>query len=918
MSALGILALTNVQTASADAWKWTGTTPAEAAAASGDAATVYLLNVGKYNNEDDQKNGVYWLGRGGKWGTEAVLSNTPFAFTVKDSTANGTTFYRLTSTVNMEGSTSKGYLGFMNGNGSDKLNYYIDRGRTDNGKNVGFIFDAVSGQTNVFQIHNDGLTTIQPDFEVTTMPISWSSKQGIYAVIDLSNCSGTNEDILSIGPDISQWGNQTKGKAIHFYYTASSSSLLIQNGNGLSTTITVSSSETLYIFLCDQGLYVNGNQVTAATSAYLDVVRTDDVAIGSIEGSSRSHATYTSISTLTYYHDTPYYDEGNGDGTLLYYTTGSKTDLVTNYSPNGNKFYITTDDPGYVEQNVSLGATSNYYMVSAYNSLSTDNDATSKVEQRINGFRSDELPSGESDHWMLISLKELKEYFNQVDAASSDPALATFLISDPDFGRNDQAVSNWKTGTNADLTMESRNNTSDAEVTPSAQTDTYYVGNGYDRNRNPQETYGHQWAAYIKGDGQISQSVSLSGLRAGWYAVRVDVLSTEANVAKVYASYNSSTTAASDHTPYDEETVTTATTGLEDHYYSYEAALTNQYTVMVYVEDPSKPLTIGVKVEGAADGTFTAIDNFTMFYLGDPQQTVLLDESQTSVDYINTQNTYVNATENLKNGVRQRSIVYLKRALNAGKWNSIVLPFSLDRDVINSVFGAGTQVSALRGATDAEHPNRIIFSATQTIEAGKLYIIKPTNSQPTNSTAPERKSSADINFTFAAGDSYWTFSSASFGLDDGNVYTANVSESGVPETQDEGGIVYFAGTYINHGTELYIPANSYVLAGNTASQHTQGLWYYRTKGTKTKGFRGWLQTTDPNSSNAKVEISVNGVVEVHNGETTGIEGLTDEPTVQTKVSGVYNLNGQLVRKGSSVEGLGQGIYIVNGRKYVVR
>ncbi len=906
MSALGLFALASQQTASADAYQWQGTTPAAAAAASGDEATVYLLNVGKYNSEDDQKNGVYWLGRGGKWGTEAVLSNTPFAWTVTEAT-NTSGAYRLTSTVFQEGTTDTyGILGFNNGNGSDKLNYNVDRGRSDNTKNLDFLFDAVSGQTNVYQIHNDGLSTVTA-FEGTPVSVDWSNQQGIYAEIDLTNCTGTNEEILAFGNNIDTWDN---ANAVHLYYTASSSNLLIESGNHFSQAVTLTSN-TLIVFLCDQGIYINGSQVNI-TNSNLDGVRSETIYIGSEEGSNRSHATYTEITRLTYTNSNVYSD------TELPYDSDSKTQFVTNYSPNGKKFIINTDNEnGYTEQDASVSETSNYYMVSAYNSLSTDNDETSTVAQRINGFRSDELPTDESDHWMLISLKELKDYFNQVDAASSDPALATFLIADPDFGRNDQAVANWKDANGDALEMESRSDQTNEEVKITDQTDTYYVGNGYDRNRNPQETYGHQWAAYIKGNGQISQSVSLTGLRTGWYAVRVDVLSTQANVAKAYASYNGQTEPASDHTPYDEEVVTTATdtTGFYGHYYNYEAALTNQYTVMVYVENTDNPLTIGVKVEGADDGTITAIDNFTMFYLGDPEQVVLLDENQTSIDYINTQNTYVNATENLKNGARQRSIVYLKRALNAGKWNSIVLPFSLDRDVINSVFGSGTQVSALRGATDADHPNRIIFSATQTIEAGKLYIIKPVNSQPENQTA--RTSSAEIGFSFAENDSYWTFSSASFGQDD--AYTANVSEEGKAETVNDGGTVYFAGTYINHGTDLFIPANSYVIKGNDTGTGTQGLWYYRTKGTKTKGFRGWLQTTDPNSSSTEtLEISINGVVEVHNNGTTGIDGLTDEPAVQTKVDGVYNLNGQLVRKGSSVEGLGQGIYIVNGRKFVVR
>ena len=40
---------------------------------------------------------------------------------------------------------------------------------------------------------------------------------------------------------------------------------------------------------------------------------------------------------------------------------------------------------------------------------------------------------------------------------------------------------------------------------------------------------------------------------------------------------------------------------------------------------------------------------------------------------------------------------------------------------------------------------------------------------------------------------------------------------------------------------------------------------------------------------------------------------------KNSVKAVYNLNGQAVRQGTDrLQGLGHGIYIVNGKKYVVR
>ena len=54
--------------------------------------------------------------------------------------------------------------------------------------------------------------------------------------------------------------------------------------------------------------------------------------------------------------------------------------------------------------------------------------------------------------------------------------------------------------------------------------------------------------------------------------------------------------------------------------------------------------------------------------------------------------------------------------------------------------------------------------------------------------------------------------------------------------------------------------------------------------------------------------------------TTGIEDiLADyEQPVSRFANGIYNLNGQLVKHGNSTAGLPSGMYIVNGKKCIVR
>lgn len=90
---------------------WTGCTP-EAA----NGQTVYLYNVGTKQ----------FLGKGGRWGTEATMNveGAPFELTY----TNGT--FTLTSKVKQEGGDSNGKLTLMDGTDRtsqyDKFNYFVD------------------------------------------------------------------------------------------------------------------------------------------------------------------------------------------------------------------------------------------------------------------------------------------------------------------------------------------------------------------------------------------------------------------------------------------------------------------------------------------------------------------------------------------------------------------------------------------------------------------------------------------------------------------------------------------------------------------------------------------------------------------------------------------------------------------------
>ena len=83
-----------------------------------------------------------------------------------------------------------------------------------------------------------------------------------------------------------------------------------------------------------------------------------------------------------------------------------------------------------------------------------------------------------------------------------------------------------------------------------------------------------------------------------------------------------------------------------------------------------------------------------------------------------------------------------------------------------------------------------------------------------------------------------------------------------------------------------------------------------------RGFSCWFKPTTNNDTSSNALLTIDGVSQ----GTTGIEDiLADyEQPVSRYANGIYNLNGQLVKQGNSTAGLPSGMYIVNGKKCIVR
>lgn len=203
--------------------------------------------------------------------------------------------------------------------------------------------------------------------------------------------------------------------------------------------------------------------------------------------------------------------------------------------------------------------------------------------------------------------------------------------------------------------------------------------------------------------------------------------------------------------------------------------------------------------------------------------------------------------------------VQLKRSLTPTQWNTFCVPFAISENVIAEKFGAGTKVYTFGSMSG----NVMNFVASTTIEAGKPYIVKPTNTV--------------VNPTFTG---------------------VNI-EAKSPVQSGENGF-YMQGTY-GAKTDLTTDGTNLFLG--------EGNKFYKPSGTTTakmKGMRAFFIV--PQGTNfAALRANIDGA-------TTSIDELTtvvEQPTDNR----IYNLQGQFV--GTSFEGL-HGVYVQNGKKVLVK
>lgn len=234
--------------------------------------------------------------------------------------------------------------------------------------------------------------------------------------------------------------------------------------------------------------------------------------------------------------------------------------------------------------------------------------------------------------------------------------------------------------------------------------------------------------------------------------------------------------------------------------------------------------------------------------------------------------------------------VTVNRKMTKGIWTTCVLPFSLNRQQVDAIFGPAYSAANPEGTQilyfDRVENGTVYFvrHAYNTIVAGKPFLIKPTKDVTSINTAEVTEypyvtieNTKPADWCSANGYAWVSSYSNDMIVNEGDGFISN----------KDGSFKNFVG---KEGT--------------------------------LKGFRGYLKRLGTQTGGAKptmLKVLSSSNVDADNGGTTGIENLiiTADGELMPANNKVYNINGQLVSEdASNFQSLPSGIYIINGKKYI--
>lgn len=590
----------------------------------------------------------------------------------------------------------------------------------------------------------------------------------------------------------------------------------------------------------------------------------------------------------------------------------------------------------------------------------------------INGTKKTKTDADyKNQEWKIITRKEYYKLTLLNPANLEDVIDFSFLIKAPNFRVNDTDASEWKATNNGANNIYFGDNSMYKTYSQVGTTSwTKFDG-------THQEKYGKLFYSYARGAKNFEFYQDIQVHKAGWYLLRCNGFTTQGyrkdNKEKVSAHlmmavvkdgkidktmlYSAATLNKLDLNDAKALMQKDASgTGAGRAFFNgkYE----NQVQVCLDEKDlkdmgidkidNDHPVTlrIGYYVDNDCelkDDDVTCVDNFKLLYAGPRRNPeLILDEDQTSLVYLS------NAKDVYKN-----SVLHLKRTFTEGKWNSLILPVDLKFGQMKRTFGDDVKVAKLTSLNNGV----VTFTTVEpTQDSDKMvtafepYIIKPTSltedlglpytaekfytkldettGEISNAQwlgADGKRVSTDDNDRFSLTIPAGHYDITMVTLDrkalmehidmekenwiSSTSFSASAQEGDLTcygtlaKTYDENGILdgrdHLSGAYVMRGGQIV----------QVPKDKEYGL----------KGFRCWFEFKGKMDGIAAApRLEIDGIID----DATSIDDLNSQPSQFTSrhkgISGVFNLDGQKVRDGESTQDLPKGIYIVNGRKVVVR
>ena len=350
----------------------------------------------------------------------------------------------------------------------------------------------------------------------------------------------------------------------------------------------------------------------------------------------------------------------------------------------------------------------------------------------------------------------------------------------------------------------------------------------------------------------------------------------------------------------------------------------------------------------AAAKEWTVFDDFRLLYASDEKSAdLILDEDRDNLSYLkDCDNTYKN------------TVLHLNKTFVKDKWNSFVLPVSLKRYQFRQAFGANARLAILSGLTSSEIQFKTVdmdapemTDNAEVLTAYTPYIIFPTKIHTDNTkVSPAYKAtlrSTNTNSESGTQDvvvkaNHYDIPNVTMAIGDNNqndltkmntdTWVLNVTPqvNGTDGSMEAHGT--FARTFGQKATQnvtdekaadygVYKFDDRNIISGRDDLKDcfffdNGNLYCSHERKRGLRGFSCWFKPVNSSSATTKLNLYIDGVA---NG-TTGIDDVAfgDEEPTGKAAKGIYNMNGQLVRNGSDTTNLPAGMYIVNGKKCVVR